>query len=202
MNSTVFLIVLLIQGELYAQSRRKREEPQVPPPQTADLDLEELQQADSSFHSLQAGKFSMEVSFPGGGSSSGQSTAGIRVMTPKLIGISGLVHFSYDRKEDQNSFGGILRVQKFLISGAKAFPYFMTQLSAGKNNNSSADNSDATQITSFQLGAAIGLGVEYFLLKELSTSAEVALGARLLPSSQTRIATNTSQISLHYHFGF
>ena len=191
-------------GKAQAQSSapRKRRAPtpapapsEYPNSESTDAELSELALNDSAINSLQPGKLSLAVAFPNGGALTGTPAMGLRGMFTSQLGASFFVQYTSDKAAKKQSAGTTLKAQHFFTPAARAVPYVFVQASAGKN---SGDGN--TGNTDLQAGGALGLGVEIFLIKEISTSAEIGLGSVFKPTSQLTIATATTQIGLHYHF--
>ena len=170
--------------------------PESLPQESTDAELADLALNDSLVNSLQPGKFSLAVAFPNGGALTGTQAMGLRGMFTSQFAASLFVQYNYDKAAKKQAAGATLKVQQFLTPTARAVPYLFVQTTAGKN---SGDGN--TGNTDLQAGVALGLGVEIFLIKEISTSAEVGLGTAFRPSSRLTVATATTQIGLHYHFG-
>lgn len=149
-----------------------------------------------ALHSIAPGNASLDVAFPGGGARGLEGAAGARMILPANMGLSVALLVGLDKEAKKNGYGGAVKIQRFLPTSTRAFPYAWVGFNAGKNGGEG--NKDADD---FEAGAGLGFGVEVFLLKEISTSAEIGVASRVMPGDAFRLATGTSQIALHYFFG-
>lgn len=190
-----------------AQARKKKEK-QLPSPVSehsagtesssqGDAELDELAANENALNSLQPGKFSMGVLVPVGGALTGTSAFGMRYLVSSTFALTPFLQFGNDKAAKKTALGITLKAQEFLTPGNRAVPYAFFQVSAGKNGGEGNEGNTDTQA-----GAAIGLGVEVFIIREISTSVEAGLGYNFMPTQRAQVSTATSQLALHYHFGF
>jgi|GEM_PF-4767132 len=165
--------------------------------ETMDSELDDFsKEVDPALHSIKQGAGSVDVAFPAGGSSVLEGAAGARLVLPARLAVSIALLTGIDKKAKSNAFGGALKLQQFFPTASRAFPYAAVSLTAGKSGgDANKDDDDA------KAGAGLSFGVEIFLLRELSTSAEVGVSSQIVPGDAFRLATGTSQIALHYFFG-
>jgi hypothetical protein len=158
---------------------------------------------DSRSPYLLAGAYSLDVAFPGGGATTGTSAAGVRFLLTDTLAAAVALQLSYDEKERFSAVGATVRAISFMKARGRTNFYGFGQLSSGqtrlKRSSESASSNTADEETSkVQLALAAGAGFEIFLLPELSTSAEVGVGANILPSNAMTFSTGTAGIALHY----
>lgn len=149
----------------------------------------------AALHSITPGNASIDVAFPGGGARGLDGSAGARMILPSNMGLSLAFLAGLDAQAKKSGFGGAVKIQRFLATSTRAFPYAWVGLNAGKNGGDGNKGAD-----DFEAGAGLGFGVEVFLLREISTSAEIGIASRMMPGDAFRLATGTSQIALHYFF--
>lgn len=163
----------------------------------SDAELEGFsKETDASLHSFHPGNASIDVALPGGGSGVLEGSAGARVIFNSRMAIAFALLVGIEKEKKTNAFGGALKFQNMFPTSTRAFPYVWVSLTGGKNGGEgNAGNSD------FKAGAGAGGGLELFLMKELSVSAEVGLTSQLSPGKAFRMATGTSQLALHLFLG-
>jgi hypothetical protein len=165
--------------------------------EASDSELDDFsKEVDPALHSIKQGAGSLDVAFPAGGSRMLEGAAGARLVLPARLAVSLALLTGIDKKAKSSAFGGALKLQQFFSSASRAFPYAAVSLTAGKSGGDANKDDD-----DLKAGAGLSFGVEIFLLRELSTSAEVGVSSQIVPGDAFRLATGTSQIALHYFFG-
>jgi hypothetical protein len=152
---------------------------------------------------LLAGAYSLDVAFPGGGATTGTSAAGLRYFVSDTLAAAVALQLSYDETERFSAVGASVRVLDYLKARGRTNFFTFGQLSSGQTRLKKSDDAttaDSAQSTTskVQLAISAGAGFEIFLLPELSTSAEVGVGANILPSDAMTFSTGTAGIALHY----
>jgi hypothetical protein len=163
----------------------------------SDSEMEEFaKETDLSLHSLAAGRASIDVGFPGGGSPNLDGSAGLRLVLSNRLAVGLSVLAGIDKQAKKNAYGGALRLQNFFPTTTRAFPYFAVSLTGGKNSGEGNKLDSETKG-----GAGLSLGAEVFVMKEISLSAEVGVTSQILPGKSFALATGTSQLAAHLFFG-
>jgi hypothetical protein len=163
----------------------------------SDSELDDFaKETDGSLHSFHAGNASLDVAFPGGGSGVLEGSAGARVLLTNRMGVAFALLAGIEKEQKKNSFGAALKFQQFFPTSTRVFPFVWVSLTGGKNGGEGNAGD-----TDFKAGAGAGGGLELFLLKELSISAEAGITSQVSPGKSFRLATGTSQLALHLFLG-
>jgi hypothetical protein len=143
--------------------------------------------------------FSFDIAFPAGGSALGTNSIGVRYLQNPNLALALHLQYGFDDTRGFNAYGGTFRTQWFLKSKLRTVLYSFAQMSAGTTAKTAKSTLTSLE-TGTQLGAAGGMGLELFIMPELSTSVELAVGANALPGNKYNVTTATSGIALHYFF--
>jgi hypothetical protein len=163
----------------------------------ADPELSDFsKETDTALHSLLPGNVSLDVALPGGGSRALDGSAGARIVFSQRLAASVAALVGLEKEAKKNAFGGAVKLQSFLPTSTRAFPYVWTAITAGKNGGDGNEGDDE-----LKAGGGLGFGVEIFLMKELSVSGEVGISSQIMPGAAFRLATGTSQLALHLFVG-
>jgi hypothetical protein len=158
----------------------------------AAANVDELEE--QSMFSL-IGPWSISAALPNGGSVWGTPALGARFEVSEGEFLSLGLQLSSSTPDNSSAQGLQFKWQHmFLTPLPRSFPYLFVQgglqsvqLSAGETKDSS-------------LLAAVGLGVEVSLIREISTSFESGFGGVFWPSRLLNYSAATTHLAIHYHF--
>jgi len=143
------------------------------------------------------GPWSLSAGFPNGGSTWGSPALGVRNELFEGEFVSVALQLASNKQEKSEASGLMMKWNHMMFTPVgRSFPFFFLQ--AGLQNVKESESAKAQ--SSFQ--AALGVGVEVSLLREISTSFETGFGGVFWPSSRINYSTATTQLSLHYHFQY
>lgn len=143
--------------------------------------------------------FSFDIAFPGGGSALGTNSIGIRYLQNPNLALALHLQYGHDNTRGFDAYGGTFRTQWFLRSKLRTVLYSFAQISAGTTQKT-AKSTLTTLEAGTQFGTSGGMGLELFIIPELSTSVDVGIGINALPDNKYTATTATSGIALHYFF--
>ena len=151
----------------------------------------------SSSSNVAAGRMSLDFSAPNGGSPYSEGAAGIRFFVQDDFALALAALYANDKELSKSSYGALLRMQAFFSGATKSKPYYWAGFSAGKNGGDGYSEQQKEAATGF----STGLGIELFLIKELSISGEVGLSSQITPAEKSKVVTGTSALALHLFLG-
>jgi hypothetical protein len=107
------------------------------------------------------------------------------------------LQFASNKQEKSEASGVMVKWNHMMFTPVgRSYPYAFLQTGL----QSIKESETAKAQSSFQ--AALGVGVEVSLLREISTSFETGFGGVFWPTTRINYSTATTQISLHYHFQY
>lgn len=141
--------------------------------------------------------YALSFSIPGGGSFFDGATAGGRLFLSESTAVHGALMLSHSKAKKTTSIGVMGRYISYLNSSAKISPYYFGGGAVGVNTG---DGPKATKTDGLVLGLMGGLGVELWILPELSLFGDVGLNLSLLPDDAFELTTFTSKIGANFNF--
>jgi hypothetical protein len=172
-------------------------------PLTTDPELEsfstEAPPQESEY--LKAGNWSLDLAALQGGSLWKQGAAGVRYFLSASQALSFDLLAGYDKQKEQSSYGLSLTSLSYFVHKGRAQPFAFLQLVGGIDKTKKTQNTKEAADDKFKGGVSLGLGVEVFLLKELSVSARAGISSQLVPSDALQVATGTGELGLHFLVG-
>ncbi len=143
------------------------------------------------------GPLSISATLPNGGSVWGVPALGARAEITEGEFLNIGIQFSASRADSSNAHGLLLKWQHMLFTPLRrSYPYGFVQ-GGLQSVQLSANDSSATTLL-----AAVGVGVEVSLLREISTSFETGFGGVFWPTQSLKYSTATTQLAIHYHFQY
>jgi hypothetical protein len=143
------------------------------------------------------GPLSISAGLPSGGSVWGVPALGARAEVSEGEFLNIGVQFSASRPDSSNAYGLQVKWQHMLLTPlSRSYPYGFVQGGLQSVKLTANDNGQTTLL------AAVGIGVEVSLLREISTSFETGFGGVFWPSQSLNYSAATTQLAIHYHFQY
>jgi hypothetical protein len=96
-------------------------------------------------------------------------------------------------KSKQQAFGGHFELGLDLFKNGRSILSVVPVFAYGQSTNDERKESET------QWGAAIGLQLEVFLLREVSTALKIEAGGQFEPSEKMNLTTSSSELLVFYH---
>lgn len=141
------------------------------------------------------GPWSISAAFPNGGSVWGTPALGARFEVSEGEFLSLGLQLSSSTPDNSSAQGMQFKWQHMLLTPLpRSYPYLFVQGGLQSVQLSAADARDTSLL------AAVGLGVEVSLIREISTSFETGFGGVFWPSRLVNYSAATTHLAIHYHF--
>ena len=143
------------------------------------------------------GPLSISATLPNGGSVWGVPALGARAEIAEGEFLNIGIQLTSSRPDSSNAHGLQFKWQHMLLTPLpRSYPYGFVQGGVQSVKLSASEGSETSLL------AAIGIGVEVSLLREISTSFETGFGGVFWPSQSLSYSTATTQLAIHYHFQY
>lgn len=141
------------------------------------------------------GPWSISAALPNGGSIWGVPALGARAEITEGEFLTVGIQLSSSKSDNSSAHGLQFKWQHMLLTPLpRSYPYGFLQAGVQTVKLSSNDKSETSLL------AAVGLGVEVSLLREISTSFETGFGGVFWPTQSVNYSAATTQLAIHYHF--